>query len=150
MVQQYGKNWYWGKKDVSTDQDSPFLKKGSILVVWLSAKKGLFEYLRKHPASTARPTLPGRHSSALVDATVKQSRQPFSLIVSTHCATACTVALPSPPTTSFLLAAKKPLILGVATWRSANNSFTAALKAVGCDVVWFSQIAVLPGWVVWP
>ena len=135
------------KKDLH--QNSPLPKKELISVVWLSAKKGLSEYLKKHPASTALPSPLGTQTCILLDATFKQFWQPLSVAVSTHCATAYTVALPLLSTTSLLLAAKKPLILGVATWRSFNNPSAAVLKARRCDAVRFPQDPWLPGRVVW-
>jgi len=54
-------------------QNSPFSKKRSMLVVWLSAKKGVSEYLMKHPASIALPYTPGRQTFILFDAGFRQS-----------------------------------------------------------------------------
>lgn len=58
------------KKDLH--QNSPLPKKELIAVVWLSAKKGISEYLKKHPASTALPSPLGKQSCILLDATFKQ------------------------------------------------------------------------------
>ena len=58
------------KKDLH--QNSPLPKKELISVVWLSAKKGLSEYLKKHPASTALPSPLGTQTCMLLDATFKQ------------------------------------------------------------------------------
>ena len=60
------------KKKKDLHQNSPLPKKELISVVWLSAKKGLSEYLKKHPASTALPSPLGTQTCMLLDATFKQ------------------------------------------------------------------------------
>lgn len=66
----------------------PLPRNGVISVIWLSAKKALFEYLIKQAPSTALPSAYlGKQPSMFVYATAKQSWQLLAVMVSAHCAT---------------------------------------------------------------
>lgn len=57
-------------------------------MVWLSAKKGVSEYLIKQPGSNALPSVLGRQPRTLLSSIDKQSKQVSCERVSAHCAKA--------------------------------------------------------------